>query len=104
MKNKMIENILIEEKQRLIGRLKTIEHRIMSLPEGWIRIIRKGNKIYKYLYKSKREGNNIKSIFLGKANDNIEKLINERRKLIKEKKRLQERIKELDKILKAYNG
>ncbi len=103
MKNKIIENILIEEKERLLGRLKVIEHRLKSLPSGWIRKIKKDGKIYKYLYQSKREGDRVKSIFIGKADENLEKLINERRKLIEEKKRLKEKIKELDKILGISN-
>jgi len=74
MKNKILENILIEERERLLGRLKAIEHRLKSLPSGWIREIKKENKTYKYLYQSK----------------------------IEEKKQLKERVKELNKILELY--
>ena len=100
MKNKTIERILIEERNRLLGRLKLIEHRLQSLPSGWIRKVKRKNKTYKYLYKSKREGKKVKSIFVGKVNENLERKINERRRLIKEKKQLMEKIKELDKILR----
>ncbi|ACO03510.1 MAG TPA: hypothetical protein DEP48_03315 [Persephonella sp.] len=102
MKNKILENILIEERERLLGRLKAIEHRLKSLPSGWIREIKKENKTYKYLYQSKREGKKVKSIFVGKVDENLEKQINERRKLIEEKKQLKERVKELNKILELY--
>ncbi len=45
MKNKIIENILIEERKRLLGRLKVIERRLKSLPSGWIRKIKLEYKI-----------------------------------------------------------
>jgi len=103
MKNKIIENILIEERERLLGRLKVIEHRLKSLPSGWIREIKKEGKTYKYLYQSKREGKKVKSIFVGKVDKNLEKQINERKRLIAEKKRLKEKIKELNKLLRISN-
>jgi hypothetical protein len=100
MKNKIIEHILLEEREKLLGKLKVIEKRIENLPSGWIRKIKKDGKVYKYLYKSKRKGKTVKSIFIGKADSNTEKLINERKKLLKERKELKERIKELDRILR----
>lgn len=103
MKNKIIESILLEERERLLGRLKIIEQRLKSLPDGWIRKIDRGGKVYKYLYKSKREGGKVKSIFLGKVNDNIEKQIRERKRLVAEKKRLKEKIEELNKLLRFSN-
>jgi len=103
MRNKIIENILIEERDRLLGRLKVIEQRLKLLPSGWIRKIKRGNKTYKYLYKSKREGKIVKSIFVGLANENTERLINERKRLIAERKRLKEKIEELDKILNIFH-
>jgi phosphate uptake regulator len=103
MKNKIIEHILLEERDRLLGRLKIIERKIESLPSGWVRKIKKGNKVYKYIYQSKREGKFVKSIYIGKADKNIEKLLKERKKLAKEKKHLRERIEELNKILERFN-
>ena len=103
MKNKIIENILIEERERLLGRLKVIENRLKSLPSGWVREIKKEGKVYKYLYQSKREGKKVKSIFVGRIDENIEEKINQRKKLIAEKKRLKEKIKELNKLLRISN-
>jgi len=104
MKNKIIENILIEERERLLGRLKVIEYRLKSLPSGWIREIKKEGKSYKYLYQSKREGKKVKSIFIGKVDKNLEKQINERKRLVAERRRLKERITELNSLLRIFNG
>ncbi|WP_456382669.1 hypothetical protein [Persephonella sp.] len=104
MENKILENILLEERDRLLGRLKIIEERIASLPSGWIRKIKKGDKTYKYLYISKREGKAVKSIFSGKVDEKTEKLIEERKRLVEERKRLKKKINELNKILRLANG
>ena len=103
MRNKIVENILLEERERLLGRLKVLEYRLKSLPSGWIRKIKKEGKVYRYLYRSKREGKKVRSIFVGKVDENVEKQINERKKLMAEKKRIKERIEELNKLLRISN-
>ncbi|WP_457624423.1 hypothetical protein [Persephonella sp.] len=99
-KDKKIREILEEEKEALERRLSVLNRAIKMLPKGWIKVVKKGRKKYRYLYTSVRKDGKVKSVYVGKVDRETEELLNRRRELELEVKLIKKKLKVLEEILK----
>lgn len=96
-----LKDIVVEEKERLEKLIIFYNQEISKYPKGYIsKKMRNGNIYY---YNSFREGEKVKSIYIGKAESlelkDIEKQINKRKELEKKLSITKKNLKEAGKML-----
>ncbi|MGM0442442.1 MAG: hypothetical protein ACQEQC_08505 [Elusimicrobiota bacterium] len=97
----IIKDILSEEKERLEKLIESYKKEIDNLPRGYISI--KEINDNKYAYRSYREKDKVKSIYLGKPDSNkvkeVEEQIKERKNYEKLLKQAKKNLEEVEKVV-----